>query len=51
MEAGIFSSYMRPIDETPLNDPLRLLETDTTVILPFRTNIRVLVTADDVIHS
>ncbi len=30
---------------------LRLLETDNRIVLPVDTNIRVLVTADDVIHS
>ncbi|MCF8483216.1 MAG: cytochrome c oxidase subunit II [Rhodospirillum sp.] len=30
---------------------LRLLTTDTQVVLPTKTNIRVLITADDVIHS
>lgn len=30
---------------------LRLLETDNVVVLPVETNVRVIVTADDVIHS
>ncbi|MFO0995659.1 MAG: cytochrome c oxidase subunit II [Alphaproteobacteria bacterium] len=30
---------------------LRLLETDNVVVLPVETNIRIIVTADDVIHS
>jgi len=51
MEIGTFSSYMRSIEDTNINDPLRLLETDNVVVLPYKTDIRVIVTADDVIHS
>lgn len=32
-------------------DQLRLLETDTEVVLPVDTNVRLLMTADDVVHS
>src|SRR3546814_13888754 len=32
-------------------DDLRLLETDNEVVLPVDTNVRLLMTADDVVHS
>ena len=45
-----FMSYIVPDDEIK-NDQKRLLSTDNPVILPIDTNIRILVTAADVIHS
>lgn len=45
-----FSAYMVP--EKDLKDgQVRLLSTDNPVVLPVDTNIRLLVTANDVIHS
>nr|ARH54431.1 cytochrome c oxidase subunit 2 [Lebia chlorocephala] len=45
-----FDSYMIPMNE--LNtDGFRLLDVDNRIVLPFNTQIRVLVTATDVIHS
>ena len=38
-------------DEDLAEGQLRLLETDNEVVLPVDTNIRLLMTADDVIHS
>lgn len=38
-------------DEDLKEGQVRLLETDTRVVLPVDTNIRLLVTADDVIHA
>ncbi|MAS86991.1 MAG: cytochrome c oxidase subunit II [Micavibrio sp.] len=45
-----FSSYMIPDDEIK-EGQLRLLETDKAVVLPIETNIQILVTAADVLHS
>nr|ACL50744.1 cytochrome oxidase subunit II [Harpalus affinis] len=45
-----FDSYMIPINEL-MNSGFRLLDVDNRIILPFNTQIRVLVTAMDVIHS
>ena len=45
-----FLSYMIP-DEDIKPGQKRLLETDNRVVLPVDTNIRILVTAQDVIHS
>nr|QFG38786.1 cytochrome c oxidase subunit II [Glaphyrina caudata] len=45
-----FDSYMIPSDELEPGD-FRLLEVDHRVILPIQTDIRVLVTSADVIHS
>nr|YP_010593030.1 cytochrome c oxidase subunit II [Aparapotamon huizeense]WAB69697.1 cytochrome c oxidase subunit 2 [Aparapotamon huizeense] len=45
-----FDSYMMPIDNlTPSN--FRLLDVDNRTILPMNTQIRILITAADVIHS
>nr|YP_009711994.1 cytochrome c oxidase subunit II [Epicauta impressicornis]QGA73698.1 cytochrome c oxidase subunit II [Epicauta impressicornis] len=45
-----FDSYMTPINEMkPWN--FRLLDVDNRVVVPFKTQIRMLVTAADVIHS
>nr|YP_009750084.1 cytochrome c oxidase subunit II [Eudarcia gwangneungensis]QIJ46443.1 cytochrome c oxidase subunit II [Eudarcia gwangneungensis] len=45
-----FDSYMIPMNELNLNN-FRLLDVDNRIILPFNTQIRILVTASDVIHS
>ncbi|MCP4329017.1 MAG: cytochrome c oxidase subunit II [Alphaproteobacteria bacterium] len=45
-----FDSFMVPDDEL-LPDQPRLLATDTNIVLPVDTIVRILVTADDVIHS
>nr|YP_009918989.1 cytochrome c oxidase subunit II [Elodes minuta]YP_010385128.1 cytochrome c oxidase subunit II [Elodes marginata]ARH53846.1 cytochrome c oxidase subunit 2 [Elodes minuta]QMP96569.1 cytochrome c oxidase subunit II [Elodes minuta]UPL65138.1 cytochrome c oxidase subunit II [Elodes marginata] len=45
-----FDSYMIPINEmSPSN--FRLLDVDNRVVLPFNTQIRLLVSAADVLHS
>nr|QNN85692.1 cytochrome c oxidase subunit II [Bengalia sp. DZ-2020] len=45
-----FDSYMIPTNELPM-DNFRLLEVDNRVILPMNSQIRILVTAADVLHS
>nr|QUB07165.1 cytochrome c oxidase subunit 2 [Sagra femorata] len=45
-----FDSYMIPISESKQFE-FRLLETDTRLILPYETQIRMLITSADVIHS
>nr|ABY55865.1 cytochrome oxidase subunit II [Cyclotrachelus ovulum] len=45
-----FDAYMIPMNELK-NNNFRLLDVDNRVILPFNTQIRVLATATDVIHS
>ncbi|MEM7040565.1 MAG: cytochrome c oxidase subunit II, partial [Bacteroidota bacterium] len=45
-----FSSYMIA-DEDIKDDEVRLLSTDTKVVLPIDTNIQLLVSAGDVLHS
>nr|ADI33888.1 cytochrome c oxidase subunit II [Rhinusa antirrhini]ADI33889.1 cytochrome c oxidase subunit II [Rhinusa antirrhini] len=45
-----FDSYMIPIKELSESN-FRLLEVDTRMIVPFNTQIRVIVTSSDVIHS
>nr|YP_010937886.1 cytochrome c oxidase subunit II [Provanna glabra]AIZ68593.1 cytochrome oxidase subunit 2 [Provanna sp. JWQ-2014]WKY20933.1 cytochrome c oxidase subunit II [Provanna glabra] len=45
-----FDSYMVPTDDLEFGD-FRLLEVDHRVILPTQTDVRVLVTSADVIHS
>nr|YP_010026605.1 cytochrome c oxidase subunit II [Phyllocnistis citrella]QOQ85853.1 cytochrome c oxidase subunit II [Phyllocnistis citrella] len=45
-----FDSYMVPSNELKLND-FRLLEVDNRIIIPMNNQIRILVTASDVIHS
>lgn len=45
-----FDSYLTPIDERN-SSIFRLLDVDNRVVLPFNTQIRVLVSAADVIHS
>nr|ACL50756.1 cytochrome oxidase subunit II [Stenolophus teutonus] len=45
-----FDSYMIPMNEMSSSN-FRLLDVDNRVVLPFNSQIRVLVTAQDVIHS
>nr|QRW36230.1 cytochrome c oxidase subunit 2 [Deronectes angusi] len=45
-----FDSYMIPSDELQTNE-FRLLDVDNRVILPFNSQIRILVSALDVLHS
>nr|ADB12958.1 cytochrome oxidase subunit II [Otiorhynchus ovatus] len=45
-----FDSYMIPTNELKLSN-FRLLETDTRMVIPFMTQIRLIVTSADVIHS
>nr|WRY72502.1 cytochrome c oxidase subunit II [Zyginella mandali] len=45
-----FDSYMKPTNDLNLNE-FRLLETDNKIILPTKTQMRVLTTSSDVIHS
>lgn len=45
-----FDSYIIPINELPKNG-FRLLDVDNRIILPINSQIRILVTAADVLHS
>nr|AYN73413.1 cytochrome c oxidase subunit II [Bucco macrodactylus] len=45
-----FDSYMTPPADLPLGH-FRLLEVDNRVIIPMESPIRIIVTADDVLHS
>nr|YP_010183911.1 cytochrome c oxidase subunit II [Lispe assimilis]QVG62675.1 cytochrome c oxidase subunit II [Lispe assimilis] len=45
-----FDSYMIPLNEMNL-DSFRLLEVDNRTVLPMYTQIRMIITATDVIHS
>lgn len=49
-EKLLFDSYMIPENDLQLGN-LRLLEVDRKVWLPINTHIRVLITANDVLHS
>nr|ARI47096.1 cytochrome c oxidase subunit II [Phascolosoma sp. MZK-2017] len=44
-------SYMLPTEDLTEQTPFRLLEVDNRLVLPCNTNIRMLVTASDVMHS
>jgi cytochrome c oxidase subunit 2 len=46
-----FDSYMIPVDQAVKEHKKRLLDVDNPVVVPVGTNIRVLVTSTDVIHS
>lgn len=46
----VFDSYMIPEDDLEVGR-LRLLEVDNRVVLPVNTNVRILLTAADVLHS
>nr|YP_011010461.1 cytochrome c oxidase subunit 2 [Asclepios annandalei]WPW47089.1 cytochrome c oxidase subunit 2 [Asclepios annandalei] len=45
-----FESYMKPSKEIEMNE-FRLLETDNRITLPMNNQIRIIVTATDVLHS
>nr|UIG88182.1 cytochrome c oxidase subunit 2 [Halobates sp.]UIG88211.1 cytochrome c oxidase subunit 2 [Halobates sp.] len=45
-----FESYMKPSSEIEMNE-FRLLETDNRIVLPMNNQIRIIVTATDVLHS
>nr|YP_010263939.1 cytochrome c oxidase subunit II [Halobates peronis]UIG88245.1 cytochrome c oxidase subunit 2 [Halobates peronis] len=45
-----FESYMKPTSEIKINE-FRLLETDNRITLPMNNQIRIIVTATDVLHS
>nr|QFP99292.1 cytochrome c oxidase subunit II [Myrmoplasta mira] len=45
-----FDSYMKPTNELSSHE-FRLLDVDNRIILPMNTQIRVLITAADVLHS
>nr|YP_011026050.1 cytochrome c oxidase subunit II [Stephanitis pyrioides]WQM87489.1 cytochrome c oxidase subunit II [Stephanitis pyrioides] len=45
-----FDSYMKPTKELEESE-FRLLDVDNRVILPYKSNIRMLITSSDVIHS
>nr|YP_010023468.1 cytochrome c oxidase subunit II [Casmara patrona]QOP62720.1 cytochrome c oxidase subunit 2 [Casmara patrona] len=45
-----FDSYMIPMNNLPINN-FRLLDVDNRIILPMNNQIRIMVTATDVIHS
>nr|DAC84435.1 TPA_asm: cytochrome c oxidase subunit 2 [Rhodnius pictipes] len=45
-----FDSYMKPTNDLEMSD-FRLLDVDNRIILPMNTQIRILVTAADVLHS
>lgn len=50
-ESGVnFDSYMKKDEELKEGD-FRLLSTDNPIYLPINTNIKIQITADDVIHS
>nr|AAS67195.1 cytochrome oxidase subunit II [Machaeropterus deliciosus] len=45
-----FDSYMLPTTDLPLGH-FRLLEVDNRIVIPMESPIRIIVTADDVLHS
>jgi cytochrome c oxidase subunit 2 len=45
-----FDSYIIPTSEAPVRG-FRLLDVDNRVVLPVSTQVRILITAADVIHS
>nr|WMQ72154.1 cytochrome oxidase subunit II [Okanagana formosa]WMQ72155.1 cytochrome oxidase subunit II [Okanagana formosa] len=45
-----FDSYMKPMDNLNKNE-FRLIEVDNRMILPFSTQIRLMITSTDVLHS
>nr|WMQ72175.1 cytochrome oxidase subunit II [Chlorocanta viridis] len=45
-----FDSYMKSVDNLNKNE-FRLIEVDNRVVLPFSTQIRLMVTSTDVLHS
>nr|UPL65820.1 cytochrome c oxidase subunit II [Alloeorhynchus sp.] len=45
-----FDSYMKPSNDLEMNE-FRLLDVDNRIVLPMNTQVRILITATDVIHS
>nr|AWV84136.1 cytochrome oxidase subunit II [Tettigades ulnaria] len=45
-----FDSYMKPTMELEISE-FRLIETDNHMILPFNTQVRLMITSSDVLHS
>nr|YP_009648733.1 cytochrome c oxidase subunit II [Panstrongylus rufotuberculatus]QDB64207.1 cytochrome c oxidase subunit II [Panstrongylus rufotuberculatus] len=45
-----FDSYMKPSNDLEMSD-FRLLDVDNRIVLPMNTQVRILVTAADVLHS
>lgn len=45
-----FDSYIIPIDKINPNE-FRLIEVDNRIVLPIKTQIRIIISASDVIHS
>nr|AWV84123.1 cytochrome oxidase subunit II [Tettigades ulnaria] len=45
-----FDSYMKPTLELEISE-FRLIETDNHMILPFNTQVRLMITSSDVLHS
>nr|YP_009171567.1 cytochrome c oxidase subunit 2 [Mirhipipteryx andensis]AJW76422.1 cytochrome c oxidase subunit 2 [Mirhipipteryx andensis] len=45
-----FDSYMKPTNDLSTNE-FRLLDVDNRTVLPYKTQVRLLVTAADVLHS
>nr|AWV83811.1 cytochrome oxidase subunit II [Tettigades auropilosa]AWV83824.1 cytochrome oxidase subunit II [Tettigades auropilosa]AWV83837.1 cytochrome oxidase subunit II [Tettigades auropilosa] len=45
-----FDSYMKPTTDLEISE-FRLIETDNHMILPFNTQVRLVITSSDVIHS
>nr|AWV84292.1 cytochrome oxidase subunit II [Babras sonorivox] len=45
-----FDSYMKSINDLEMNE-FRLLETDNHMVLPFNTQIRLIISSSDVLHS
>nr|YP_010998220.1 cytochrome c oxidase subunit II [Penthetria simplicipes]WPM86377.1 cytochrome c oxidase subunit II [Penthetria simplicipes] len=45
-----FDSYMTPMNEMKMNN-FRLIDVDNRIVLPMNSQIRILITAADVIHS
>nr|AUJ22105.1 cytochrome oxidase subunit II [Tettigades undata]AWV84214.1 cytochrome oxidase subunit II [Tettigades undata]AWV84227.1 cytochrome oxidase subunit II [Tettigades undata]AWV84240.1 cytochrome oxidase subunit II [Tettigades undata]AWV84253.1 cytochrome oxidase subunit II [Tettigades undata] len=45
-----FDSYMKPTMDLK-NNEFRLIETDNHMILPFNTQVRLMITSSDVLHS
>nr|YP_011010656.1 cytochrome c oxidase subunit 2 [Halobates katherinae]WPW47336.1 cytochrome c oxidase subunit 2 [Halobates katherinae] len=45
-----FESYMKPTSEIEMNE-FRLLETDNRIVIPMNNQVRIIVTATDVLHS
>nr|AHF70672.1 cytochrome c oxidase subunit 2 [Pediculus humanus capitis] len=46
-----FDSYMMKLEELDSSCPFRLLEADSSVFIPYLTEVRAIITSADVIHS